>query len=152
MSKMRGAPAFSRLWARRQEIDLPGIGAIGVVSLGDLVRIKKTQRDKDWLMIRRMIEADLSRHEWAGDAARIAFWLQECRSPGFLVELARRFPAQARSESRRRPALRLALAGKNVALRRALDREEQRERRADRVYWRPLRRELEKWRISRDRS
>lgn len=149
MSRMRGAAPFSKLWERRREIVLPGVGSVGVVALPDLVRIKKTQRDKDWLMLRRLLESDISRHGWTGDRRRIRFWLSECRSPGLLVELVRRFPEDARRLARR-TAVRRALRGDRPGIERALRSEEESERRADRRYWAPLRRELEHWRLHRD--
>lgn len=149
MSRMRGAAPFSKLWERRREIVLPGVGSVGVVSLPDLVRIKKTQRDKDWLMLRRLLESDIARHEWTGDAKRIRFWLSECRSPALLVELVRRFPDAAQRLARRAAVAR-ARRGDLKGIDRALRREEDRERRADRRYWAPLRRELESWRLGRD--
>ncbi len=60
MSKMRGVPAFAVLWKRRVEIDLPGVGTVRVMSLGDLVNAKKTQRDKDWPMRRRGFDFELN--------------------------------------------------------------------------------------------
>ena len=150
MSRMRGAAAFPKLWERRREIVLPGVGGIGVVSLPDLVRIKKTQRDKDWLMLRRLLESDIARHEWAGDGKCIRFWLSECRSPALLIELVHRFPDAARRLARR-AAVGRALRGDRKGIERALLLEEERERRADRRYWAPLRRELERWRLQRDR-
>lgn len=59
MGKMRGVDSFPELWSRREEIELPEIGKVAVMSLSDLVKAKKTQRDKDWPMIRRLVEADI---------------------------------------------------------------------------------------------
>ncbi len=151
MGRMRGAPSFGRLWSRRTEVRIPGVGPVSVVSLEDLVRIKKTQRDKDWAMIARLLEADIAQHDWNADVRRIRFWLGECRTPAMLIELARRFPAQARRESRRRVALRAAVRGDEEGIREGLRREQERERSADRRYWAPLRRELERMRLGRAR-
>ncbi len=66
MSRMRGCDDFESLWQRRTVVQLPGVGEVGVLSLPDLVKAKKTQREKDWPMIRRLIEADIlhcSEHE-----------------------------------------------------------------------------------------
>jgi hypothetical protein len=57
MSRMGGVEPFSELWARRTTIILPGNLRCDVLSLPDLVIAKKTQRDKDWPMIRRLLEA-----------------------------------------------------------------------------------------------
>jgi hypothetical protein len=108
MGRMRGAPSFGRLWSRRIEVRVPGVGGVPVVSLEDLVRIKKTQRDKDWAMIARLLEADIARH---GSAVR----------------------------------------GDEEGIRGGLRLEQERERVADRRYWAPLRRELERMRLGRAR-
>ena len=62
MSRMRGVAAFDALWARRTTISLPGsFGTsdieVELMALEDLVSAKKTQRDKDWPMLRRLVDA-----------------------------------------------------------------------------------------------
>ena len=61
MSRMRGVDSFDALWERRVTIVLPsetmGDVAVGILGLEDLVAAKKTQRDKDWPMIRRLVDA-----------------------------------------------------------------------------------------------
>src|SRR6266478_5559250 len=57
MSRMRGVDAFPKLWKRRTTIELPDGTRCDLLSLPDLVQAKKTQRDKDWPMIRRLVEA-----------------------------------------------------------------------------------------------
>ncbi len=146
MSRMRGAPPFPRLWERRVEIDLPGVGPVAVISLRDLVRVKKTQRDKDWPMVRRLVETDVDRAPGEPDSGRILWWLREARTADLLAELAARFPRPARRAARVRPALRAVLRGDSAAAGRALRAEEDRERARDRRWWAPLRRELERWR------
>ena len=111
MSRMRGVDSFARLWNRRVEIDLPGAGRVAVMALADLVRAKKTQLDKDWPMIRRLVEADVARAPRRPDARRIAFWLRECRTFDLLADLARRYPALARRIAKSRHALRAAVQG-----------------------------------------
>jgi hypothetical protein len=61
MSKMRGVDPFEKVWKRREVVNLPGVGRLSVLALPDLVRAKKTQRDKDWPMVRRLVEADIAR-------------------------------------------------------------------------------------------
>jgi hypothetical protein len=146
MSVMRNCDPFPALWRRRKRLRLPGIGSINVLSLPDLVAAKKTQRDKDWPMIRRLLEADYVTAHHRATAARIAFWLQEMRSPELLVELAGRYPRRAAIACRNRPLLRHAIASTFGKLQAALDREEAKERATDRAYWMPLRRELNTWR------
>lgn len=57
MSKMRGVPEFDELSDRRAVVLDDRLEA-PLLSLPDLVLAKKTQRDKDWPMIRRLIERD----------------------------------------------------------------------------------------------
>jgi len=57
MSRMRGVDAFPDLWNRRTILDVAG-ESIELLSLPDLVQAKKTQRDKDWPMITRLLEAN----------------------------------------------------------------------------------------------
>ncbi|HVR82754.1 MAG TPA: hypothetical protein VMU54_00495 [Planctomycetota bacterium] len=149
MSRMRGVDPFSRLWKRREEFRLPGVGIVALLALPDLVKAKKTQRDKDWPMIRRLIEADVARHSGDADALRVDFWMRECRTVNVLRELARRYPEAARRAATGRPALREILRGGNSKAADLLRKEEDVERARDRRYWAPLRRELEKWRLGR---
>lgn len=144
MTRMRDAAPFAILWRRRNEVRIAGLGSVPVIALEDLVRIKKTQRDKDWLMLRRLVEADIMGRRWEADARRARYWLTEARTPALLVELARRYPALARQVSTRRPAARAALGRSEEAVARALLAEERAERVKDRRYWAPLRRELER--------
>jgi hypothetical protein len=58
LSRLWGCSDFPALWARRDEFEVPEVGKVPVLCLADLVASKKTQRDKDWPMIRRLIEAD----------------------------------------------------------------------------------------------
>ena len=113
------------------------------------MKAKKTQRDKDWPMIRRLIEADVVCAPSTISASRCRFWLQECRSDELLRDLARRYPNMARRVHR--PALRAAITGDQERAAALLKLEEDRERQQDRVYWTPLRTELEHWRRSRPR-
>lgn len=152
MSKLRGVDPFAQLWRRRVELDVPGVGQVAVMALRDLVRAKKTQRDKDWPMVRRLIEADVARAPEKPGAARIGFWLRECRTFDLLRDLARSYPRLASRVATRRPALRAAKAGDAPLTAQLLREEEDRERELDRRYWAPLRAELERWRRSRPRD
>jgi hypothetical protein len=149
MSRMRGVDPFSRLWKRREELHLPGVGIVALMALPDLVKAKKTQRDKDWPMIRRLIEADVARHSEVADAAKVGFWMRECRTVDVLWELARRYPEAARRTASSRPALRAILRGDRSKPEALLRKEEDAERGRDRRFWAPLRRELERWRLGR---
>ena len=152
MTRMRGLEPFPKLWARRTSLELPDRTRCEVMSLPDLVQAKKTQRDKDWPMVRRLIEAHYFRHRDRATAAQVSFWLRELRTPELLVESARRWPAAWASQKRRRVLLALARPGQEPALAEALAREEWIERRADAQYWRPLKGELERLRHARLRG
>lgn len=149
MGRMRGADGFEKLWGRRLEITRPGIGRVALVSLPDLVRIKKTQRDKDWLMIRHIVEADIVKARWKGSATRVAFWIEECRSVPVLLRLVGLHPVIAATVARKRRAAAAAVRGRLKRTEQLLRREEEVERKLDQRYWAPLRRELERWRLSR---
>jgi hypothetical protein len=152
MSKMRGVDSFGKLWRRRTSIKLPGGLRCDLLSLPDLVKAKKTQRDKDWPMLRRLAEAHYFQHHDRPSAARATFWLLELRTPQLLVEVVNRHPALFHGLVRKRPLLSLAASGRLAALERALHAEESRERERDRRYWLPLRRELERLRHERVRQ
>lgn len=143
---MRGVDPFTELWNRRKEVELPGVGIVAVMSLPDLVKAKKTQRDKDWPMIRRLIEADIYNSSSTPSNDRIYFWFTECRTPELLISLAGRYPDIASRIIINRPLLRPAMEGNQEEIQRLLWEEEERERELDRQYWAPLKAELEIWR------
>jgi hypothetical protein len=151
MTRMRGVDPFSRLWARRSSIELADGTRCEVMSLPDLVRAKKTQRDKDWPMLRRLLEADYFRPRPRPSAQQVRFWLRELRTPELLLEAAKRWPASCDRLKQQRPLLRLARPGQESRLADALAAEERREREADARYWAPLRSELEALRRERVR-
>jgi hypothetical protein len=146
MSKMRGVDAFAKLWKRRTTLQIPGGEQCDLLSLPDLVQAKKTQRDKDWPMIRRLVEAHYFEHQAKPAPAQIRFWFQELRTPELLVELAHRFPLICRRSARQRALLIHAHSGMADDLESALLAEETAERQRDREYWLPLKQELEKLR------
>ncbi len=148
MSKMRGVDAFAKLWKRRTVIELPDGTVCDLLSLPDLVQAKKTQRDKDWPMLRRLVEAHYFQNREKAGAARQKFWLLELRTPELLVELARTNPGLCRRLMSRRPLLAHARSGRITQLESALLAEELHERRADKRHWRPLLKELETLRHS----
>ena len=143
MSVMRGVAPFPELWERRTTLETRSGTRVELIALADLVRAKKTQRDRDWPMIRRLVESHFSRHGSEPAPEQIGFWLRECRTPPILFEVVRRFPDQAAAELPARPLLSLAIAPDETGLAEALAAEERREREADRLYWLPLRKELE---------
>jgi hypothetical protein len=149
MAKMRGVDAFPGLWERRTTIELPDGTRCDLLSLRDLVRAKKTQRDKDWPMIRRLVEAHYFQNSAKPNPAQIRFWLQELRTSQLLVEVAQRYAMLCRQLIPKRPLLAHAALGERKKLERALTAEESVERKLDRQYWLPLRAELEKLRHAR---
>ncbi|MGA3245841.1 MAG: hypothetical protein ABSE41_14585 [Bacteroidota bacterium] len=142
MSQMRGVDPFEQLWERRQRFVAGGDETYNVLSLPDLIRAKKTQQDKDWPMICRLIEADYVGHP-DPTSQKAAFWLMESRTPGMLMELSEKFPGLASSLQAVRAAVTYVVAGDVVGVEAELEREEKTEREADRKYWEPLRKELE---------
>jgi hypothetical protein len=146
MSKMRGVASFEALWKRRVTIALPGGEAYDVLDVWDLARAKKTQRDKDWPMLRRLVEAHVVAHPESPGVEHLRFWLLELRTPVLLVEIAQLHAALTRRLIPKRRLLATALAGDLEALENLLSTEEAEERERDRVYWRPLRQEIEQLR------
>jgi hypothetical protein len=146
MEIMRGVDPFPLLWERRSTVLGPEGEVYELLSLPDLVKAKKTQRDKDWPMIRRLVEASYFADSADPSEERVDFWLREARTPDFLVALAPAYPEQTQSVVASRPLLSLAVQGDRPALEVALQKEEHDERERDRVYWEPLRRELERLR------
>ena len=149
MSKMRGVDPFPDLWERRTTLQTPDGTICDLLSLPDLVLAKKTQRDKDWPMIRRLMEAHYFENLAAPNFDQINFWFRELRTPGLLMDSARSWPEAAKQASQTRPLVALATSSDESALTTALDEEEQTERTKDKNYWLPLKRELEKMRMGR---
>ena len=146
MAVMRGVDEFEKLWERRVVLADAEGATYELLALPDLVRAKKTQRDKDWPMLKRLLEADYLTNRQTATPEHSAFWLGELRTPELLVELAAREPELARHGQSGRPLLASALAGDGVALADALATEEKQERERDRLYWLPLKAELERLR------
>lgn len=143
MSVLRGSEPFEAMWNRRHTIHLEGgTEHVLVLSLPDLVQTKKTQRDKDWPMIRRLLEADyLTAVSPRRD--KIQFWLMESRTPEILGRLCQTYAAEALAIAPQRPAVAAALSSNLDQVAALLVQEEAEERRRDAAYWKPLRQELE---------
>jgi hypothetical protein len=142
MTVMHGCDPFELLWKRRRRLTLSGIGLINVLSLPDLVQAKKTQRDKDWPMVRRLIEIDYHRCSRAPSALQISFWLREARTAGLLIEICRGYKGTAKRLASQRTALRFAIEGNVLQVENALRQEEDAFRASDQAYWAPLKKEL----------
>jgi hypothetical protein len=149
-AKMRGVAPFEELWERRALlVDQDGT-EYAALGLADLVQSKKTQRDKDWPMIRRLLEADYRLRRNNPSELDVQFWLLEMRTPELLIELARDFPTRCISLTSIRPLLARAAEGTQQLLEREIVEEELAERTRDRDYWAPLKKELEELRRSRE--
>ena len=148
MAVMRGVDPFPVLWERRTTVELQGL-SVELLSLPDLVRAKKTQRDQDWPMIRRLVEADYFTHRDRPTDRQIEFWLKELRTPALLIELAAAHQRMAETLVPIRPLLRAALDSNPALVEQELTQEQERERERDRRYWEPLRAELQE--LRRDR-
>lgn len=146
MSKMRGVAPFATLWRRRVTVRFAGGEVYDMLSVPDLVRAKKTQRDKDWPMVRRLLEADITARRGAPARTDLRFWLLELRTPALLVEFAQLNPELSQRLLPKRPLLAIAQSGSLEALEKALHEEEMAERRRDRMYWLPLKKEIEELR------
>jgi hypothetical protein len=149
MSRLRGVDPFRKLWARRTSMLLPDGLRSEVLSLPDLLLARKTQRDKDWPMIRRLVEAHYFSVPGRPTVAQIRFWLRELRTPSLIVDVARRHPGLWGRAIREPPLLADAAPARIQALEEGLAREEAAERERDRRYWLPLRQELEQLRHAR---
>ena len=149
MSRMRNVDPFPILWDRRTVMHIDGLEDVDLLALPDLVAAKKTQRDKDWPMIRRLVDVNYLTYRDHPTDARQRFWLLELRTPDLLCEAVRQFPAVANQLLGDRPLLAGAMANRVEQVEESLHDEESRERAADRAYWAPLRAELEQLRHQR---
>lgn len=146
MAKLRRGEAFPALWERRTVITDADQVSYELLSLPDLVQAKKTQRSKDWPMLQRLVEVHYLRHRTASNPEQQQFWLRELRTPELLVEAAQAWPQVACLIAAQRPLLALPQMDTLRELEEALMAEERAEREQDRVYWQPLKAELEQLR------
>lgn len=144
MSNLRGVDNFETLWKRRTVLEIEG-ETVDLVSAPDLVLAKKTQRAKDWPMIERLVEQNFFTTA-DPDPARVDFWLRELRTPQLLIRVAAQHSKAAREMAAIRPAVAAAIEGNLETVADALYEEQREEMRKDRVYWEPLKRELEEFR------
>lgn len=143
LSVLRGCASFHELWKRRNTVAIEGGGNIEVIGLSDLVGSKKTQRDKDWFMIKRLIENDIVLNKDNPSHIKIQWWFTESRTVDHLMKLSEKYPEIIKEMVLRRPLLNYAIKGDSAALSKALYEEERIERQKDIEYWTPLRKELE---------
>jgi hypothetical protein len=147
MTTLPGVDPFPALWDRRSSAELlPGL-SVEILALPDLVKAKKTQRDKDWPMIRRLVDVDYIQNRKNADEKKAVFWLQELRSAAFLIECAQNWPGVAtKVKGLREEVLGSVITKDSGAIELALSNEEALIRAEDRRYWAPLRKELEELR------
>ncbi len=146
MTRLRDLDAFPILWDRRTTMTLPGGEDCHLLSVPDLVKAKKTQRERDWPVITALVENHYVADEFEPTPGRIEFWLLEVRTPERLLEITARFSAETSNLIASRPLLTHAVTGDLDALRTALDAEVRVEQAKDRAYWEPLKRQLEAFR------
>jgi len=146
MTRLRDLPEFVVLWERRTTIVGDDGIEVQLLSVQDLVNAKKTQRQKDWPMISALVEGHYLAMGDFPNPERINFWMTETRTPERLLDLIARFPGEAEIHIARRPLLALAIDPNLPRLREALDAEVREEQEKDRIYWEPLKREMEAFR------
>jgi hypothetical protein len=117
-----------------------------LLSIPDLVQAKKTQRSKDWPIIELLVAIHHRENQSEPNPDRVTFWLREARTPELICQLVRCFPGETETILIDRPLLNHAVREDMDALRAALDIEVRTEQAKDRVYWEPLRREIEGFR------
>lgn len=143
ISKLRGCDEFKKLWLRKKILLLKDSVRINVISLRDIVQSKKTQRDKDWLMLKRLVENDIVLHKNNPKDERIIWWLEQCRNSQTLIELTEKYPKIAKKCINNRPLLSYTMVKDIKAINAKLYQEELLERQKDIEYWLPLKKELE---------
>jgi hypothetical protein len=97
-------------------------------------------------MIRRLIEADFEERASNATEEQVSFWLLESRTPEMLLALNAHNPNAVEKAVRQRHLLSILPAGITSDIEQSLHEEELAERKADRLYWAPLRKELEQLR------
>ncbi len=152
MTRMRGCNEFASLWERRMTLQDEDGMTYELLGIEDLVTAKKTQRDKDWPMVRRLVDAHYEEFRDSPNEDQIRFWLKESRTPEVLIRLAYEYPVLFREVLAKRKLLGEALSGSQSAVQQELTKEELQERKADEAYWRPLKLELEQLRLNRKKN
>jgi len=143
ISKLRGCDGFDKLWARKKTVLLKNGESIDIIGLRDLVQSKKTQRDKDWLMLKRLVENDYLLNRKSPSNVHIKWWFEELRDANLLVKLAKKYSKIAKECIAGRQLIASAVVSDMQKLNVQLHDEEGRERQKDIRYWTPLKKELE---------
>jgi hypothetical protein len=149
MTRMRGCDEFEQLWQRRTSIEDATAGIVyELLSIEDLVKAKKTQRDKDWPMIRRLVEAHHRQFAHKPSSAIICFWLRELTTPELLQRVATENSDLVPLVQSYRPWLLSIDLNDTKAIVGKLEAEKEKERLDDITYWQPLKQELVDLRLS----
>jgi hypothetical protein len=151
MSKLRGCDEFELLWQRRTTIQDNAGFHFELIGIEDLVKAKKTQREKDWPMIRRLVDAHFDEFRDEPNTEQVRFWLSESRTPEILIALAATFPEILQQSLKTRPLLAEAANASEAALIDKLELEKRTEMELDSQYWHPLIKELHEMRTNRRR-
>jgi hypothetical protein len=146
MHVLRGVAPFEELWSRRTTLEYESGLQVDLLALPDLVQAKKTQRDKDWPMIRLLVESHYKHNCSSPNDDQVRFWLREARTPSILQTVAKQYPVLLAEVVPHRPLLADVGSATVEAIEKALQDEERLERDADRRYWAPLKNELERLR------
>jgi hypothetical protein len=150
MTKLRGCDDFEQLWSRRTTIeDAHAKISYELLSIEDLVLAKKTQRDKDWPMIRRLVESHYDQFQNEATKEMVRFWLRESRTPALIRTVARSHPDLTSEIANRRIWLMNVDLDNDEVIEQALKEEENVERSCDENYWHPLKQELIELRLKR---
>jgi hypothetical protein len=152
MTRMRGCDEFAALWERRMTLQDGDGTTYELLGIEDLVTAKKTQRDKDWPMVRRLVDAHYDEFRDSPTEDQIRFWFKESRTPEVLIRLAYDYKILLQEVLAHRKLLGEALSGNRSAVQQVLSQEELLERKADEEYWRPLKSELEQLRFNRKKN
>lgn len=141
MTRMRGVDSFEKLWERRNVVTV-GPLEIDLLAIGDLIAAKRTQREKDWPMTNRLVEAHYLANANTPANESIRFWLTESFDLPFLEQLVARFPEQCEKLKEKRPVLRPLIEDQLEKARSLLQEERRTIEIEDETYWAPLIQEL----------
>jgi len=151
MTKLRGCGDFALLWEQRATIQDGAGFSYELLGIEDLVRAKKTQREKDWPMIRRLVDAHYDEFRDDPTGERVRFWLRESRTPEVLIAVGAKHPHILKECIGIRPFLAGAMSANRSAILMELEKERIVEMETDARYWQPLKKELESLRMNRRR-
>ncbi len=143
MAKLRGCDPFEDLYKRKKRVNLKEGIQIDILSLEDLVQSKKTQRDKDWFMLKRLVDNDIVLYKDNPSKEKIRWWLFESRSAEALISLTTKYPVVTKECIAARPLLSTAVGSDIEKLKMQFCEEELAERKKDINYWVSLKKELE---------